>query len=378
MNNKLKYLLLSDIHLGHDINKTADIINNLDSFFLRYKKDIVKVKYIFILGDVFDKLLSNNNKDSALIYGWLSRLVLFCTEYNIKLRILEGTPGHDFHQIDIIDKIITNLKIDIDYKYFDKLDIEQNEDFNILYVPDEWNHKSEDTYKEVLSLLKEKSLDKVDICIMHGAFQYQIPYVTSPAFHIEDNYLSITNYTINIGHVHNHTKFEKIIVPGSFDALTFIDENIIKGGIIVTLDLSNQSFTYNFLPNIRSLIFRTIKVDDLEYTSLTDALLKFNTEAIKNKKKIHVRLYSKDKSNKLSWSLRELSAEYPELIIKYTTVIEKDTTNVKDILKKDVITRTILRLDKDNITNLVQEELISKDIDKTLQEVVLSELKALL
>ena len=28
-----KYLVMSDIHLGHHINKTAYIVNNLDKFF---------------------------------------------------------------------------------------------------------------------------------------------------------------------------------------------------------------------------------------------------------------------------------------------------------------------------------------------------------
>ena len=373
---KLLYLLLSDIHLGHDINKTSDIIKNLDTFFLKYKKDIIKVQYIFILGDIFDKLLSNSNKDSVLIYGWLSRLVLFCKEYNIKLRILEGTPGHDHKQVSIIDRIITDLKIDINYKYYDKLDIEINDELSILYVPDEWNHKAEDTFKEVKELLKEKNLTKVDLCIMHGAFTYQIPYIQHEAFHLEKDYLSITNYTINIGHVHNHSQFEKIIVPGSFDALTFIDEDVTKGGIIVTLDLVNKSFKYNFLSNTNSLVFHTIYVDDIDHKEMISLLDKYNKEY--KDKKIHVRLYSKDKSNKLALSLRELSSDYPNLIIKYTNKIEKDTTNVKDIIKKSTINKTVLRLDKSNITDIVIEELNNKEIDTDIQKIVLKELELLL
>jgi len=371
MNNILKYMILSDIHLGHDTNKTIDIIRNLDRFFNVYKKEIIKISVLYILGDIFDKLLSNNNKDSVLIHGWLSRLVLFCKEYNIKLRILEGTPGHDFKQIDMLSEIITNLKVDVDYKYFDKLDIENDDGLNVLYIPDEWNHKSKDTFKEVKEKMKEKGLDKVDIAIMHGAFNYQIPYVKSEAFHNEEDYLDIVKYTINIGHVHNHSQFEKIIVPGSFDRLTFIDENITKGGMIVTVNKDTNKFTYKILVNRDSLLFYTIKIDEVSHEEMMNLLDKYN----KLNKKVHVRLYSKNKDNKLAWSLRELSAEYSNIILKYTNKIEKDTTNVKDIVKKDVIKRTILRIDNTNIESIVKDELKDMNIDKELKDMVLKELK---
>jgi DNA repair exonuclease SbcCD nuclease subunit len=61
---KLKYLVLSDIHLGSKNNTTAEIINNLDIFFKNYTQDgeFSELDIIFIAGDLFDRLLDMNDQ----------------------------------------------------------------------------------------------------------------------------------------------------------------------------------------------------------------------------------------------------------------------------------------------------------------------------
>jgi DNA repair exonuclease SbcCD nuclease subunit len=91
-------LNLSDIHLGHDKNKTEDIILNLRRFFKTYNSKLKTLDLLTISGDIFDKLLTTNSADYHLAYEWLTELVLLCKRYGIKLRILEGTPSHDWQQ----------------------------------------------------------------------------------------------------------------------------------------------------------------------------------------------------------------------------------------------------------------------------------------
>jgi len=48
MKNKIKYLVLSDIHLGHPKNHTENIINNLNDFFIKYTKELNDIDILFI------------------------------------------------------------------------------------------------------------------------------------------------------------------------------------------------------------------------------------------------------------------------------------------------------------------------------------------
>lgn len=123
MRKNISILNLSDIHLGHDVNKTENIILNLKRFFRTYHSQIVKVSIIIISGDVFDRLLSSNGADNLMINKWLAELVVFCSVYNIKLRDLEGTPSHEWKQFKNIYNIIDTLNLNIDFKYMENLEI---------------------------------------------------------------------------------------------------------------------------------------------------------------------------------------------------------------------------------------------------------------
>ena len=165
MNKQLiKYLVISDIHLGHNINRTEYIVNNLRDYIFKNKK-FKDLDIIFIAGDIFDRLLNPSSNDMIVSCVWLTELVKFCKERKIKLRILEGTPSHDWKQAKLISNIIEKLNIEIDYKYVDTLFIEDMEDLglSILYIPDEYKHKATDTFKDVKKLMK--SLNKEMILV---------------------------------------------------------------------------------------------------------------------------------------------------------------------------------------------------------------------
>jgi len=345
--NQIRYLGLADIHLGHNKVKTEYTVNNLRYFFRKNKDDILTVDIIFVFGDVFDRLLSNASLDSILAYGWLSELLLFCKNNNIKLRILEGTPSHDRKQVKQLTEIIKSLGInnEIDYKYYDTLDIEIMEDLgiSILYIPDEYRPTADEVLKEVKRKLKEYNLDKVDIIAMHGAFKYQIPNIQSDAFHDQDVYSDLANYTVNCGHVHNRSNYKNILVPGSFDRLTFADENDEKGGLLVTLK-KNKGFDYKVLLNERAAIFKSFDLSSNSIDEVKTELEKLNS---KTDRLIFVRLIGDIKNE----TLLEFRDKFDN--IRFTISNKKELTQ-SELLDKSEISVNI-KLDKNEIINFIEK-----------------------
>jgi len=371
--SKINILAISDIHFGHDKNKTENIVENLNRFFKAYSHHIVKSDMIIIPGDVFDKLLSNNSRDSRLAYNWLAWLVKFCKEYGIKLRILEGTPSHDWKQVKVLDEILKSLDLkDVDYRYVDILDIERVDDLgmSILYIPDEWKPTAKKVYEEVIRTMKKHNLEKVDMVVMHGAFNYQIPNIESERFHNESDYLNITNYIILAGHVHNFSQFEKILVPGSFDRLTHADEGIKKGGLYITLDTDNKTFKYQFLENKTALEFITMEYKNDNINELDAKVKKLNEDG----RLKYVRIIDKAGKPELNFLVKDLMHKYPNVKISVTN--KKDEKEESKI-KLGTNVNELGVLDAKTIRSEIEKELSHID-DVELRNMILEELEILM
>lgn len=344
---KFKYLVISDIHLGHHINKTNKIIENLDKFFLDYSKVIKDINAIFLAGDIFDRLLNSSSQEFILINDWITRIVKFTKEKKIMLRILEGTHSHDWNQAKVVTSILEQLNIEIDYKYIDTIYIEKNKkyDVNILYIPDDYNPDSKVTYQQVQKVLKENHLQEVDIAIMHGAFHYQLPGVTLLSSHTESDYLDIVKHYINIGHIHKHTINGKILAQGSFDRLAHGEEED-KGAIVVTID-TNKENNFIFLKNKYAMVFKTI---DLEDKFMEETITYLDKELKKYKDGSSIRLIS----NKLEINIETIRKRYSNLLFKLETKKEKE--NKYKILEQDLILEEFT-ITKDNIKELLDKEI---------------------
>lgn len=367
---RLKYLVISDIHLGHNLNKTPNIVYNLREFFITYSKELKKLDILFIAGDIFDGLLKPSSQDFILATEWLSELVNYCMANNIILRILEGTPSHDWKQATVINTILKKLGIKLDFKYIDTLSIEYMSKYklNILYIPDEYKHNSIDTYNDVKELLKKHNLDKVDIIIMHGAFRYQLPMVKLDSTHIEENYLDICKYYIHVGHIHTFSVFDRIIANGSFDRLIHGEEED-KGTILVNID-SALGNSYKFLVNDRSLIFKTINID----TSIEDIFKVLDKELLKLPNNSHVRIVSNN-VDMLTKSLKAIQTRYGNLIIKLDRPKElKKKMSIKEI----IVPVEILAITKDNIEDLIYKELEKYNLTKEELSIVKQELSSVI
>lgn len=218
------YAVISDIHLGHNRNPAARIVENLFAAFPD-NPDTASLDVIFIAGDVFDNILMFNDEDIDAIKHWVNALLRLCKKHSIKLRVLEGTPLHDRGQSNYFPMENEIGLVGADLKYIEKIDIEYiaDLDVHVLYIPDEPPGGSGPALQEVKDLLRSRGIEQVDIAIMHGLFRFQIDFVDSSITHDEQEYLKLVKHNISIGHDHTHKSFMQdghgIYAQGSFDRL---------------------------------------------------------------------------------------------------------------------------------------------------------------
>jgi DNA repair exonuclease SbcCD nuclease subunit len=369
---KLKYLVLSDIHLGSKNNTTAEIINNLDIFFKNYTQDgeFSELDIIFIAGDLFDRLLDMNDDDTHLIKLWLDRFSRYCSRFDISIRILKGTPSHDWNQSAQVETIWKISRLTGDFKYINTLYIEYMEKHNIhvLYVPDEWAGTTEETLEQVKTLMREMQLKQVDIAIMHGLFNYQLPGIgKASSKHDEVSYLEIVRYFINIGHIHTHSTYERILAQGSFDRLSHGEEEP-KGGMIMIID-PDEGNKYFFIENKGAKIFKTI--------TLKNADVEKSMEFIERQLlKIPINAYIRIKAAKdhgVYIGFEELKIKFPFYNFSKKSIEDEEeaayNSRVNDMLDLEY---TSIQIDRDNIQILLWDEISKKHIFNTQQQAIYS------
>lgn len=354
--SELKYVVISDVHLGHRRNPTSRIIENLKAFTDNLPKGL---DIFFIAGDLFDRLLDNSMPDGIEISLWLHHLLLYCAKHRIRLRILEGTPSHDWRQSSMIGSIRYISGVPVDVEYISALHIEKIDELgiSILYVPDEWDVDPNNTYKQVKGLMHDLSLSQVDIAIMHGQFTYQIP--NAPATvprHSEDLYLGIVKHYIHIGHVHTHSYFDRIVAQGSFDRLAHGEEEP-KGGVYVNIR-RNDSYvdrSYTFIENPNALIFKTINVRG---ESLDDIVGYLDKQILRYPTGSYIRLKGKP-GNATFRSFDEIKKRYALYVLsRVGDDVDKPLATVS--IDKDDDNHNQLSITPDNIVTLLADSIKSK------------------
>lgn len=364
---KIKYLTISDIHLGHNINKTPYILDNLRSFFIEYIKELRDLDILFISGDIFDKLLINGSDEMVSIVDWFTELAIFCKRYSVKLRVLEGTPSHDWKQFKTINKSIEKLAPDVDLKYIETLYIEKMSDLNlsILYVPDEYKHKAKDTYEDIKKLLKENNLEKVDICQIHGQFHFQLPMITLESSHTEKDFLDIVKYFISVAHIHTARIYDRIIGQGSFDRLAHGEEED-KGAMLFTIE--KDKATFKFLKNKKAMVFNTylFKEEDLE-----DIVRELRVKLKKIPPFSNIRIIS-EREDFITKSDKELKKLFPQYTIKVEKPKVKKVSN--KILDERIVSISI-QITPDNIEELLLTELDKYNLNKKQLDIFKEELE---
>jgi hypothetical protein len=248
------YVCVSDVHFGHKNTPTKHIIESFKRTILTEgNKDL---DALFIAGDLFDHLLYLNTPEAQQVIQFFHHLLNYCQANDIALKVLEGTPSHDWYQSSLLVKINDVREHKANLRYFKTLDIEFCEKLqkHILYIPDEWCNNQEELDIQIRTRLMELNIKQVDISILHGAFRYQAKGVPTSSFLYDESYfLNLTRGFIHIGHYHIHTNLDRIVAQGSLERLAHNEEEP-KGCVRVDND------SWVFLQNTQAYTYKTINL----------------------------------------------------------------------------------------------------------------------
>ena len=243
-----KGLSLGDVHLGHPRTPAEGMLKSLHKYIIN-DTVLADLDVLFITGDIYDRLLANNDPVNYLIERTLTQLLFKCAKHDVMIRFVEGTPSHDREQGRFLVEQARTVGIDVDIHYASTLSIEYIEKFDIhvLYVPDKWRHTTEETLLEVKALMADRGITKVAFAVMHGAFEYQLPDIVTEPAHDSATYLALVEYFIMIGHVHRMTEYERILAAGSFDRDGHGNEEA-KGFFVFNI-FKNKDYQVQFIEN---------------------------------------------------------------------------------------------------------------------------------
>ena len=358
--SKLRVAEVSDIHLGHPNTPTKETIDKLDLAFPD-KNETGELDIIFMAGDVFDRLMHVPDESVLEARLWINRFLRMCARRDIVVRVLEGTPSHDWGQSELFESINRIGQIEADVVYQDKLCIEHIErfDIHVLYVPDEWEFETDETWRQVTQLLQDHGLEKVDFAIMHGAFSYQFPAHLDIPTHSEERYLSVVRHYIFIGHVHTHSTYDRILAGGSFDRLCHGEEEP-KGHLRATIRAKGDDEIL-FVPNDLAKRYVTINCHGLAI----DEALTHIEQQIDLPVDSHVRIQA-NKEDPIVSSLDTLKKQYPQF--HWSSKISTDKTSARETLVDQRAKYKGIDINRENIANLVKERLEAKTQDPALLE----------
>lgn len=350
---------ISDIHLGAQNTQTMHIIRNLEQMFPN-NEVTAQLDVIYIAGDVFDRDLLLTDPQVMDIQLWIFRFLRMCKQHDIQVRVLKGTPSHDWNQCLYFEHCNKEGKIGCDLVYHAKLDIEYQErlGLNVLYIPDEWQPTTEQTWEDVQEKMMEKQLKSVDLTIMHGMFGFQLPEIDHLDKHSEERYLGITNLAIVCGHVHQANQFDRIYIPGSPDRLCHGDEGE-KSHLRIKFykDKDNPDrFTSKDMDVVRiknknAKIYETM---DCEGVSLEESLDRLRVRAESVPADSHIRIKAPT-DHPVIRAIPTLRGSHP--LINWSTKRITDSGRPAEKLVKARKAYVPVQITQENISTIVEEKL---------------------
>lgn len=347
--NVVKGASFSDLHMLHRRTPTSLIIRNLGES-LPDNEETAALDIIFLAGDVFDNLGDLANEDVWDVKMWAAGLLRLCKKHGIILRILEGTPSHDWKQSHLFVVLNQLAEIGADIKHVKELSIEYIEPLGIsvLYVPDEWGPPDR-TLSQVKDLLKAKGLEKVDLAIMHGQFPYQLPSHVSAPTHDPEAYLAIVRFFIFIGHVHNRSEFDRIRAQGSHDRNGHGEEEA-KGHYRFQIDLQSGEHYTQFVENVNAQRYVTVSVRGM---TLDETLEEIHVQVKDLPELAFVRVEA-DKENPILSNMEVLIRKWP--MLTWSKIARKDKEEKDEIIEVEVVYKP-LTITPENIGDLLMERL---------------------
>ena len=369
LKNGVRILVIGDIHLGHQNNKTSYIIESLYKYFKDNTKLFKNLTHIVINGDLFHKALLTFSTEYELSMTWMFKLIMFCSKNNIKLRLLEGTASHDNNQGKIIPNLIQQWEVDVNFKYIKDIEIEYDADYDIynLFVPDRNDKSASDRFMVIRRMMLDLKIDKVDFCFLHGHFKYHLPVKDDVTAHDEESYLSIVRYYIVTNHIHTKSIYDRILGPGSFDRICHGEEEDKRG---IYLDVKSENdMRFIFIKNDNARIFKTIEIKR-DKSELAKIFKEIDKEVKNLPETSFIRILS---THNLGIS-KEIKEKYNFSGVK-EDVPNKEKANIKDLFNirnSDVVE---LLITKDNIFDLLKNEL--KNVEENYVNIIFSKIRKL-
>lgn len=175
--------------------------------------------------------------------------------------------------------------------------------------------------------------------------------MSKDSIHDSDEYLRLVKHFICIGHIHNHTVYNRIIAQGSFDRLNHGEEEP-KGAVLCTISKNGNSF--EFIENKQAKIYKTIKI---RFNDLDRALQQIENNLSKIPEGSYVRIQCK-KDHPLYIAFDELKIKYPLYFFTKDSVEDKEEILTdSEIDSDDYVPITIT---SDNVVSLIVNEVRSK------------------
>lgn len=351
----------SDIHLGHARTPTDFITTNLLKAFPD-NAATAELDIIIFAGDVFDQLITLPSEDVVTEAEiWIIEFLRMCAKYNIEVYIDEGTPRHDRKQCYLFDHVNRIFDIGATIVYAQRLQVYKSAKYSasFLFVPDEWNPDHLETYREAVAAINAAGLEQVDFAIMHGAFEYQFPPNLELPTHDSKLWLDIVKEWIFIGHVHTHSNYDRILAAGSFDRLTFGEEEAKGHWRVKCRGLGKESDEIKFVENKHAMRYDTLDIEGVPLQDVVDRVTEANFKRGEN-----LRLLC-TKNCPAFFAERELQNMFPDfrLVVKAKKIRAVEAPTQIDPLAP---VRKVIAIDitRDNVRRLMETRL--KEAEKPL------------
>ena len=363
---KLRVLVLSDIHLGHRKSKTEHICQSLTKY-ITYDR-LRKTDIFFIPGDLFDRHLSLSSQEVFEIHSTLTYILQLCKKTDVCIRVLEGTPSHDWRQSKLLESI-NETGIGADLRYVPQLEIEHIDSLGIdvLYIPDEWDADPLNTQVQVEQLMRERSIEKVDFSIMHGQFEFQLPEHVQAPKHDSHFYSSITRHYVFIGHVHIPIHRGNIIAPGSFDRLAHGEEHP-KGLWYLEIDPKNSD-RIDFIENKEAVRYISIDLSSLDI----DQAIEYIDSILKDVPSgSHVRFIA-DKNDSIAGYIDSLKRKYSQF--QCTHKLQGSLSRSLEAIEDMRARSNAVAITRESVVDLVSEKMDQLTDDTQLKQLALYHLE---
>ena len=352
MSKEFNYAVFSDCHVNNRRNPIGETLGQLTAAIMD-NPESKNWDLIILPGDFFDTAMTFTNNDVYVLLRWVSKFLEYCHKEKIAVRVLRGTPSHDWNQSEVFP-IMARHYPELNFGYYSKLDVEYIKEFDIhvLYLPDEWNVDPEVTWREITQLMKERKLTKVDYAFTHGFFDFQVPVHLNFTNHSRKRFESIVRYMIYNGHDHTFKTRGKVVVPGSFNRNRQGEEE--AKGYITGEHHPGRADTRRFVENKLAHVYLTV---DCKKLSTEEALAKIYSVIIKLKDGSNVRIEA-NSSDVISNSIDTLKKEYPTINFDTKIISTMEVNNV--IVDVKEVKVNLVELRPDNVIEIMSQRLDSK------------------